>query len=90
MRQQQWLELTTDYDLEILYRSGKANVVTDALSHKRQLSVASMLTKQKELIKDLRWSEVEVVFGDVEARLASVVSGLKKYLSWVISGRRKV
>jgi hypothetical protein len=34
MRQQRWLELIKDYDLEIHYHPGKANVVADALSHK--------------------------------------------------------
>jgi hypothetical protein len=34
MRQRRWLELIKDYDLEIHYHSGKANVVADALSRK--------------------------------------------------------
>ncbi|WVZ84290.1 hypothetical protein U9M48_031340 [Paspalum notatum var. saurae] len=34
MRQQRWLELIKDYDLEIHYHPGKANVVVDALSRK--------------------------------------------------------
>ena len=34
MRQRRWLELIKDYDYEILYHPGKANVVTDALSRK--------------------------------------------------------
>nr|GEZ50756.1 putative reverse transcriptase domain-containing protein [Tanacetum cinerariifolium] len=32
MRQHQWLELLSDYDCEIRYHPGKANVITDALS----------------------------------------------------------
>ncbi|GJW85553.1 putative reverse transcriptase domain-containing protein [Tanacetum coccineum] len=32
MRQRRWLELLSDYDYEIRYHSGKANVVADALS----------------------------------------------------------
>ncbi|KAD3336153.1 hypothetical protein E3N88_31672 [Mikania micrantha] len=38
MRQRRWLELLKDYDCEILYHPGKANVVADALSHKTEHS----------------------------------------------------
>jgi hypothetical protein len=34
MRQRTWLELIKDYELEVHYHPGKANVVVDALSHK--------------------------------------------------------
>jgi hypothetical protein len=34
MRQRRWLELIKDYDLEIHYHLGKANVVANALGHK--------------------------------------------------------
>ncbi|WVZ75903.1 hypothetical protein U9M48_023922 [Paspalum notatum var. saurae] len=34
MRQRRWLELSKDYDLEVHYHPGKANVVADALSRK--------------------------------------------------------
>ncbi|GJS20608.1 putative reverse transcriptase domain-containing protein [Tanacetum coccineum] len=34
MRQRHWLELLSDYDCEIRYQPGKANVVVDALSSK--------------------------------------------------------
>ncbi|XP_070022308.1 uncharacterized protein [Nicotiana sylvestris] len=34
VRQRRWLELLKDYDITILYHSGKANVVADALSRK--------------------------------------------------------
>ncbi|GJY29436.1 putative reverse transcriptase domain-containing protein [Tanacetum coccineum] len=37
MRQLRWLELLSDYDCEIRYHSGKANVVADALSRKERI-----------------------------------------------------
>ncbi|GJR96904.1 reverse transcriptase domain-containing protein [Tanacetum coccineum] len=37
MRQRRWLELLADYDCEICYHPGKANVVADALSRKKQI-----------------------------------------------------
>ncbi|KAA0042132.1 ty3-gypsy retrotransposon protein [Cucumis melo var. makuwa] len=35
MRQRGWLELVKDYDCEVLYHQGKANVVVDALDRKK-------------------------------------------------------
>nr|GEY25823.1 putative reverse transcriptase domain-containing protein [Tanacetum cinerariifolium] len=37
MRQRRWLELLADYDCEIRYHPGKANVVEDALSRKERI-----------------------------------------------------
>ncbi|GKA85654.1 putative reverse transcriptase domain-containing protein [Tanacetum coccineum] len=50
MRQRRWLELLSDYDYEIRYHSGKANVVADALS-------------QKEWIKPLRVQALVMTIG---------------------------
>nr|GFD41538.1 putative reverse transcriptase domain-containing protein [Tanacetum cinerariifolium] len=36
MRQRRWLELLSDYDCEIRYHPGKANVVADALRRKER------------------------------------------------------
>ncbi|GKA19454.1 putative reverse transcriptase domain-containing protein, partial [Tanacetum coccineum] len=53
MRQRRWLELLSDYDSDIRYHSGKANVVADALS-------------RKERIKPLRNLENEDVGGMIK------------------------
>ena len=57
MRQCRWLELIKDYDLEIHYHPGKANVVADALSRKsyyHTLITKSVPPELKEVIDDFQ------------------------------------
>ena len=42
MRQRKWLELVKDYDCEILYHPGKANVMADMLSRQSYGSISSL------------------------------------------------
>ena len=53
MRQRRWMEYLKDYDFELLYHPGKANVVADALSRKKA-HVSAMMIKELELIEKLR------------------------------------
>ena len=52
MRQRRWLELIKDYELEIHYHPGKANVVADALSRKSQVNLMVARPMPYELAKE--------------------------------------
>jgi hypothetical protein len=52
LRQRQWLELIMDYDLEIQYHLGNANLVAAALSRKGQTNMALTFQLPKELVKE--------------------------------------
>ncbi|KAL0539586.1 hypothetical protein IC582_023802 [Cucumis melo] len=71
MRQRRWLGLVKDYDCEILYHPGKANVVADALSRKVSHS-AALITRQAPLHRDLERAEIAVSVGAVTMQLAQL------------------
>jgi len=50
MRQRRWLEFLKDYDFQLSYHPGKANVVADALSRK-SLHMSVLMVKELELIE---------------------------------------
>ncbi|GKD47928.1 putative reverse transcriptase domain-containing protein [Tanacetum coccineum] len=71
MRQHRWIELFSDYDCEIRYHPGKANVVADALSRKERVKpkrVRAMNMTLQSSIKDrILTAQKEVVdeYGEV-------------------------
>ena len=54
LRQRRWVELLKDYDCQILYHPGKANVVADALSRKSMGSLSHVTVSERPLVQDLR------------------------------------
>jgi hypothetical protein len=61
MRQRRWLELIKDYDLEVHYHPGKANVVADALSRKNHCNHPKLELVSEPLCEEMRRLNLEVV-----------------------------
>jgi hypothetical protein len=61
MRQRRWLELIKDYDLEVHYHPGKANVVADALSRKSHCHCLSVEVFSKTLCWEMSKLNLEIV-----------------------------
>ena len=59
MRQRRWMEFLKDYDFELKYHPGKANVVADAFSRK-SLHVSTMMIHQMELLEKFRDLHLDV------------------------------
>ncbi|GKD15778.1 putative reverse transcriptase domain-containing protein [Tanacetum coccineum] len=67
MRQRRWLELLADYDCEIRYHPGKANVVADALSQKERIKPLQVIHKRNSL-----WHEVPIsIISDRDSHFTS-------------------
>jgi hypothetical protein len=59
MRQRRWMEFLKDYDFELKYHLGKANVVADALSRK-SLHMSTMMIHHMELLEKFRDLQLDV------------------------------
>jgi ribonuclease HI len=61
IRQRHWLELIKDYDLEVHYHPGKANVVADALSRKAHCHCLSIEVFSETLFYQMRKLNLEII-----------------------------
>ena len=60
MRQRRWLELIKDYDMNLQYHPGKANVVGDALSRKESSNPLMEERMPKELRNEIWKAGIEI------------------------------
>jgi hypothetical protein len=61
MRQRRWLEMIKDYDLEVHYHLGKANVVTNALNRKAHCYCSSIENFSETLCYQMRKLNLEII-----------------------------
>ena len=71
MRQRRWMEFLKDYDFELLYHSGKENVVADALSRKT-VHTAHLMIKEVELLEQFRDMKLQVELGSEFIRCSTL------------------
>jgi hypothetical protein len=77
LRQRRWLEMIKDYDLEIQYHPGKANVVADALSRKGQVNNITTHLMSRELCWEMEQLNLGML-NNVEATVMEVESTLEQ------------
>jgi hypothetical protein len=77
LRQQRWLELIKDYDLEIQYHLKKANVVADTLSRKSQVNSITAYLMPQELCWEMEQLNLGMV-NNTEATIMEVESTLEQ------------
>lgn len=53
LRQRRWIKFWKDYDFEVKYHSGKADVVANAL-YRKSLHVSTLMVKGYELLEKFR------------------------------------
>ena len=83
MRQRRWLELLKDYDFDLSYHPGKANVVADALSRK-SLHMSMLMVRELEMIEQFR--DMSLVCEDTSN---SVKMGMLKLTSGILEEIRE-
>ncbi|XP_057459254.1 uncharacterized protein LOC130749915 [Actinidia eriantha] len=74
LRQRRWMEYLEDYDFELLYHPGKANVVADALSRKPRSTAASLAIHEWKMLEQLGEFDLEVNESATHATLFTLVA----------------
>ncbi|GJS43162.1 putative reverse transcriptase domain-containing protein [Tanacetum coccineum] len=79
LRQRRWTELLSDYDCEIRYHPGKANVVADALSRKERNKPLRVRALMMTVHNDLPNRALEITWIDATTRDSSLEVGKDYY-----------
>ena len=73
MRQHKWMEYLEDYDFTLHYHPGKANIVADALSRKSRGVLASVVSREWQMLDTM--GQFRLHFNDqAQGALGSLVA----------------
>ena len=88
LRQRRWMEYMEDYDFELYYHPGKANVVADAFSRKSLNILASISIHEWKMLQDI--GEYDVHLGDTDefATLFTLTTE-PSIINWVIEAQQQ-
>ena len=73
MRQHRWMEFLEDYDFTLHYHPGKANVVADALSRKSRGPLASIASREWQMLETVGQFRLQYIEQD-QGTLGSLVA----------------
>ena len=73
LRQCRWMKYLEDYDFELQYYPGKANIVVDALSRKSNGSIASLAMCEWKMIRQIGECNVNLCKFEDQVSLCSIV-----------------
>ena len=81
MRQQRWMEFLEDYEFNLNYHPGKANIVADALSRK-SLNISWMIIKEIEEVESFQDLNLGISITPQSIQLSQikVISNFKEHI----------
>ena len=82
MRQRRWMEYLEDYDFTLHYHPGKANVVADALNRKLRGVLASVASREWQMLEPV--GQIRLQYSDQAQGVLGILVATSSLLSMVI------